>query len=181
MAFEGPAESFVDEESDTGATHAGKAVSDEKSENVSGELVMGGSQVVNAVNEGKDNERPGSPLAESDGKGNIMEIIGERMKTSICGCVLPEDYSEGSQMDLAQHYNDLELETDFVALKSFLEEAKADYFKHNPMDDAMTSMKVKKARFMYDQYYYLCSKFYIKQSFEQRKLSHRMEIGRAHV
>ena len=75
MAFEGPAESVVDEESDTGATHAGKAVSDEKSENVSGELVMGGSQVVNAVNEGKDNERPGAPLAVSDENGNIMEII----------------------------------------------------------------------------------------------------------
>ena len=91
MAFEGPAESLFEEESDTGVTHAGRAMNDEKGDNVSGELVTGGGQVVSTVNEAKDDDRLGAPLAGPGENENIMEMIGERMKTSVYGWVLPED------------------------------------------------------------------------------------------
>jgi hypothetical protein len=91
--------------------------------------------------------------AGQDGGESLMKMTSQRMEKSALACVLPSDYTDRKVLISAQHYQDLEMQTDFVELKSFVEEAKANFFKDNPMDDESTPMKIKEARYMYENYY----------------------------
>jgi hypothetical protein len=102
--------------------------------------------------------------AGEDGSLSILRTISQRLENSTLACVLPSDYTEREgELISAQHYQDLELQTDFVELASFLEDAKAKFFRDIPLDDDGTPLKIKEARFMFENYYPLVPCFLLTE------------------
>ena len=137
------------------------------------------------VDSSKDMENGTKPrdssdaTAGEDGDLRILRMISQRLENSALACVLPSDYTKREgEIIAAQHYQDLELQTDFAELASFLGDAKAKFFGDLPLDGDGTPIKIKEARFMFENYNPLCRAFYLQKSLEQRALAHRMEGGR---
>ena len=137
------------------------------------------------VDSSKDMENGTKPrdssdaTAGEDGDLRILRMISQRLENSALACVLPSDYTKREgEIIAAQHYQDLELQTDFAELASFLGDAKAKFFGDLPLDEDGTPIKIKEARFMFENYNPLCRAFYLQKSLELRALAHRMEGGR---
>ena len=111
----------------------------------------------------------------------VFKKVAARVEAKSLPFLHSDDYKgDDAQQDVARdyekHYEVFQLETDFIEIQSFLDAEKSKFFASNPMTDEIP-FKLREVKFMYDHYYTLTTRFYLKKSLTQRDFMHRMQDG----
>ena len=86
--------------------------------------------------------------------------IAERISNQKFPFIASDDLSKWEDRQLSSWVEDYAMQIEHVELQSFIDKQYADYVHDNPMDSTL-SKNVRKARWAYENYYFLAREFYL--------------------